>query len=364
VKIFVFVTLGATLSACAYEASFQDCDVRCAADRGCPDGLTCGAEGLCRSSEGTTETCAGVLGTLPSCVGLAATCGPTASDDCCSTASPIPGGTFYRSYDVAADGMYSNMNYPGTVSPFVLDKYEITVGRFRTFMTAGTSTQADPPLAGAGARVLNGAPDQGGWDATWDAELEPDASTLVASVKCDPTHQTWTDAPGANENLPMNCITWYEALAFCAWDDGFLPTETEWNFAASGGSEQRSYPWSSPAGSIAIDCSYANYNDGTYCVNSPNGGANRVGSESPEGDGAWGQADLAGNVFEWTLDEYAATYQDPCDDCANLTAASSVVLRGGGWDNFATDVRADYRLDRPPALRHRSVGVRCARPSN
>jgi formylglycine-generating enzyme required for sulfatase activity len=56
------------------------------------------------------------------------------------------------------------------------------------------------------------------------------------------------------------------------------------------------------ASSLAIDCSYANYDYGgtAYCLAYP-GAANRVGSESPKGDGKYGQADLAGNVWEWTL---------------------------------------------------------------
>ena len=52
-------------------------------------------------------------------------------------------------------------------------------------------------------------------------------------------------------NHPRETVNWYEAIAFCAWDGGFLPTETEWHYAASGGSAQRAYPWSSPAGDLA-----------------------------------------------------------------------------------------------------------------
>jgi formylglycine-generating enzyme required for sulfatase activity len=46
------------------------------------------------------------------------------------------------------------MSYPATVADFYLDKYEITVGRFRQFVNAGMGTQASPPAAGAGAHSL------------------------------------------------------------------------------------------------------------------------------------------------------------------------------------------------------------------
>jgi formylglycine-generating enzyme required for sulfatase activity len=161
----------------------------------------------------------------------------------------------------------------------------------------------------------------------------------------------------------MNCITWFEALAFCAWDGGFLPTEAEWNYAAAGGSDQRAYPWSNPYSSLTIDCSHANYYIGMpdYCVNPPNGAVNRVGSESPTGDGKWGQADLAGNVLEWTLDWYATPYGNPCTDCADLTDSSTRVFRGGDFSHESTTLRGAFRDYDTPTDRSYTVGARCAR---
>lgn len=296
------------------------------------------------------------------CAGLAAICGPTGTSSCCD--SPlVPGGTFYRSYDVGTDGKFPDMTNPATIRDFRLDAYEVTVGRFRQFVNAGMGTQASPPATGAGARTLNGLANQGGWDPTWNASLVSDTTTLVSSVKCDASYQSWTDAPGVNEALPMNCITWFEAFAFCAWDGGFVPAEAEWNYAAAGGDDQRAYPWSKPPSDLTIDCAHANYESATGdCVNPPTGGVNRVGSESPDGDGNWGQSDLEGNVGEWTLDWYAIPYANPCDECADTTPAPTRVIRGENFSVAAPlSLRGARRTDDAPSARTVYVGVRCAR---
>ncbi len=318
----------------------------------------CGRLGFDPAADGT-DADGGGLG-IVSCTGLANTCGPAQTSNCCE--SPVvPGGTYARSYDVSGDGLYPNASYVATVSDFRLDKYAVTVGRFRQFVTAGWGTQASPPRSGSGAHpnIANS-----GWDPSWNASLPADTTTLIAELKCDATHPAWTDSPGGTENLPINCIDWFEAMAFCAWDGGFLPTEAEWNYVEAGGSEQRAYPWSDPPGALAVDCSYANYKPaGTSCVNPPNGGVHVVGSESPRGDGKWGHADLSGNVFAWMLDWYASPYaQNPCSDCANLTPATTRVIRGGSFYFDETYLRASFRIDYTPVSRKDiDVGIRCAR---
>jgi formylglycine-generating enzyme len=299
-----------------------------------------------------------------SCAGLARTCGASGTDTCCNS-PPIPGGMYHRSYDVNGDASSGTLNFPATLSDFRLDKYEVTVGRFRAFVNAGMGTQASPPLPGAGAHAkLAGS----GWDAAWNANLATDKVALSAALKCDPTYVTWTDAPGANESRPLNCLTWYEAMAFCAWDGGYLPTEAEWNYAATGGDQQRAYPWSNPPGSLTLDSSHASYygimSGSTTCVGDGVFGCTVadmvvVGSK-PLGEGRWGQSDLEGNLWELTLDWFAP-YAASCTDCANLTAASSRVDRGAGYDFDAAMVRTGTRDSRAPQSRNTNVGARCAR---
>jgi formylglycine-generating enzyme len=91
------------------------------------------------------------------------------------------------------------------------------------------------------------------------------------------------------------------------------------------------------------------------------GAVNRVGSESPKGDGKWGQSDLGGNVWEWTLDYYASPYSSPCNDCANLAVSSARGFRGGGFERVASYLRAAYRDNYAPVDRNEVIGLRCAR---
>ena len=301
---------------------------------------------------------AGNGGTPPSCVGLAATCGPNGNADCCAS-SIVPGGTFYRTFD--GDGVTpQDANFdPATISDFRLDTYEVTVGRFRKFVA--TYSLAMIPV-GAGANPNN--PLDTGWDSTWNVGMPADPTAVAAAVQCEPSYQTWTDSAGtaAAESLPIDCLDWYLADAFCIWDGGRLPTEAEWGYTAAGGSEQRVYPWSNPPTDTTIDATYAVYVGSIAQV---------VGSRSPKGDGKWGQADLAGNVSEWVEDYWSGAYTSPCDNCAELTppttpGAAARVLRGGGFGGMSMFLLsadrsnfASYYIT--PVSGDNNFGVRCAR---
>jgi formylglycine-generating enzyme required for sulfatase activity len=192
--------------------------------------------------------------------------------------------------------------------------------------------------------------------------MSADAAALMTDLKCDSARYTWTTSVGSKENQPIDCVNWYVAFAFCIWDEGRLPTEAEWNYAAAGGSEQRVYPW----GATPPDCSYANFGGTNFpttaCVLPGTGLMNNVGSESPKGDGKWGQADLAGNLWEWRLDWYATPYpQVPCVDCANMTAATNRIIRGGGFASDASRLLSSDRDNNVPTHRSGNGGIRCAR---
>jgi sulfatase modifying factor 1 len=301
------------------------------------------------ASDAGSKDGSGMDGGAPaSCVGLALTCGPRGDANCCAT-NAVPGGTYNREANL----------YEATVSAFRLDSYEVTVGRFRKFVAEYPRNQ---PSSGAGKNPND--PDDTGWNAVWNAAMPATAAALSAAVKCDSKYQPWDDVSGAHESRPINCISWYEAYAFCIWDGGRLPTEAEWQYAAWGGSEQRRMPW----GTGPFDDTYASYWAGD-CLGDGRPGCTvtdlvAVGSKSPKGDGKWGQSDLAGNVWEWTVDA-RGLYPFPCSDCSNHTMIASPderIVRGGSFFHSPGDGVSGARFNyNPLGPRSPFLGARCAR---
>jgi formylglycine-generating enzyme required for sulfatase activity len=295
----------------------------------------------------------------PSCAGALGT--ECRNENCC-TSLFVPGGRFSmgRSED-GADRFPSGHGvelpeHAVSVSPFWLDKYEVTVGRFRKYV-ASLKPNTFPQLdAGANPHI-----EGSGWQPEWDPlmlgkeELEP-------ALLCDGNFALYTPGEGNDEQLPINCITWYEAFAFCIWDGGRLPTEAEWEFAAAGGAENRLYPWGqdTPTKDLAaIDC-WAGSSPGACTPND----VKAVGN-TPAGNGRWGHADLTGSIMEWTLDTYLTDFYSKPEavgrDVASLSASKFRGLKGGNYLTTSAESRSATRGGATPADRWDAVGVRCAR---
>lgn len=322
----------------------------------CEGGLYCGANGGC--TEAVSGSC------IQSSGPNLASCGATSNSGCCASML-VPATSFHRGYDAASDSYSGDTSAPATVSEFHLDTFEVSVGRFRNFVRA--VVQGWSPSVGSGKhRHLPGGAIAGetGWQASWPT-LPVDAAGWNASLGCDPTSSTWTPQVGSGEGQPINCVSWYQAYAFCIFDDGFLPTEAEWALAASGGIEQRAYPWSSPPGATTISSSLASYlclGDGSLAGVCAGSDLIRVG-QLVAGDGLFGHHDLGGNVAEWTLDASGA-YPVPCTNCAQAEsfAGQTRVTLGGSYSDSAASLRATQRVGSSPAGQNATQGVRCARP--
>ncbi|MBK9263809.1 MAG: SUMF1/EgtB/PvdO family nonheme iron enzyme [Polyangiaceae bacterium] len=349
------------------ECKSGKCDIVCLTSDGatCTDDTKCASgvcnNGTCKVSHGNTcaadmecasGLCAGMACVAQSCIGLTSTCGPGGDEYCC--ASPVvTGGQYNRS---------NNPDAPATVDDFRLDRFEVTVGRFRKFVDAYPGSRPDldagqhPTIAGSA------------WNAAWDTYL-PATQAALTDALANCSYPTWSANAGANDELPINCVDWYVAFAFCAWDGGRLPTEAEWNYAAAGGNEQRIYPWSDPPSSSMIDASYTVYD----CAADGNQAACEIGDiafvgwTSPKGDGRFGHADLAGSVMEWTLDWYNTPYSPSCSNCANLSPSMDRVLRGGSWFRGPIELQTFARAYSTPDLKDPNdypsdeIGFRCAR---
>ncbi len=283
-----------------------------------------------------------------------------ASGESCCTSLEVPGGSFNRWYTNDGGGPTDEL-FPATVSGVRLDKYLVTVGRFRQFVAAWDGGWL--PSAGSGKHThlnegngLNAT--GGGYEPGWVTTDNGNIAPTNGSLGCSDSDATWTNTAGSQENLPINCVNWWEAYAFCIWDGGFLPSEAESEYAAAGGSSEREYPWGSTdpgtGNQYAIyDCYYP---DGTGLCNGVRNIA-PVGTATL-GAARWGQLDMAGEEFEWNLDWFS-TYVDPCIDCASLSSGSYRVIQGGSYGDVVS-------LLLPPSLdatsvRSFDVGFRCAR---
>jgi sulfatase modifying factor 1 len=348
---------------------------QCAATDGVQTCSACGQWGSAVACSGSTPFCVGsaCAANPPSCqtsgAGLT-NCG-SASESCCTSPEVTPNGTYYRTYTNSGSGPTGEADL-ATVSGFRMDKYLVTVGRFRQFVAAWNGGSGWTPPAGSGKHThLNAGSGLnatgGGYEPGWITSDNSNIAPTNANLACEPPYATWTNTAGSQENLPINCVNWYESYAFCIWDGGFLPSEAEWEYAAAGGSQQREYPWGTAAAGTACPgtgCQYAIYN----CdYPSGSGSCTGVGNIAPvgyaaSGAGLWGQLDLGGNMSEWNLDWYAS-YVDPCTDCANFTAASDRVIRSGSFPfgNFQILLPVSRFDDTPTTRNSEGFGLRCSR---
>lgn len=313
-------------------------------------------------------------------------CGPDGGESCC--ASPIiignadGGSPFFRTYAYTDAGATTGLADPAALSSFRLDKYDVTVGRFRRFVASVLLPDGGvgwSPPAGSGKHThLNGgaglravlATDGGGgggfetgWSPADDVQIAPTTEHLTSCKLIDQPDAGPDSTWGAGDaTRPINCVNWYEAYAFCIWDGGFLPSDAELEYAAAGGAEQRKYPWgTAEPGTTNL---YA-----IFGCNYPSAGGACTGPENiapvgtaHAGRGRWGQLDLAGEVFAWTLDEYVGgSYPAPCVDCALVFGSSASSIRGGDFNYVESALMPSFRKGSTPSGRFDGIGVRCAR---
>lgn len=238
--------------------------------------------------------------------------------------------------------------------PFLMARREVTVGEFRRYVEA---TGAEPA---AGCRVWLG----GGWVEERD--------------------RGWRD-PGypqpPRDDDPAVCISWEDARAYADWlsqQSGQryrLPSEAEWEYAARGGTSFPRY-WgendSREDAALSLACEHANVYDASAVealrLPWPNARCNdRAPLVAPVGQyrpNAFGMFDIIGNVREWVMDCYTASYLGRPEDARAWTWQGGCErrgVRGGSWASRPRDARAPARGAEPSAHRQSDLGFRVAR---
>jgi len=187
----------------------------------------------------------------------------------------------------------------------------------------------------------------------------------VAEHGCTvPDYRTrWAVFPG-KVDYPVNMVDWRQAKHYCDALGKSLPSEAQWEWAASGG-DGRKWPW----GDAPPTCEDADFTIGD--LTSPacdcgcdGGGASPVGAH-PRGDRQWPSGrihDLAGNVWEWCLDNYAPYPSAPQTDPIFRTGeAEPHVVRGGGWNRSGAALTTSFRGTAVVEYQRPALGFRCVR---
>jgi gamma-glutamyl hercynylcysteine S-oxide synthase len=156
---------------------------------------------------------------------------------------------------------------------------------------------------------------------------------------------------------PVIHVNWYEAQAYCSWAGRRLPTEVEWEYAASTAGLsgfKRRYPWGDEIPEAKHSNLWTEAGEG-HCVDV---------AEFVDGDSNWGCRQMLGNVWEWTADAFQPYPGFECDPYKEYSVpwfGTHKVLRGGSFATSAVLMRNTFRNFYTPDRRDIFAGFRtCA----
>jgi formylglycine-generating enzyme required for sulfatase activity len=293
----------------------------------------------------------------------------------------IPGGRFLMGSDRPHATAAEQPVHLVRVDGFFMDIHTVTNSQFREFVAATgyvTLAEQKPDVAEFMKSLPPGTPAP-------DPALLVPGSVVFAHTSHDVDlrnpSQWWRWTPGANwrhpdgptssiagrDSYPVVHISWVDANAYAAWADKRLPTEAEWEFAARGGRDTE-FAW----GDSAFDAAHpqAHIYEGTFPTHAA--APKPVGSYPAT---AYGLYDMAGNVWQWTLDWYRPdTYQrdaalgevvNPAGPAAGLDPRDGFeaarVIRGGSFlcsDSYCRGYRVSARSPGTPDTGASHIGFR------
>jgi formylglycine-generating enzyme required for sulfatase activity len=238
---------------------------------------------------------------------------------------------------------------------FLLDSTEVTVGRFRAFVTAGLPL----PCGGAKCSLDPNGPYAAAmtWTPEWNGMARENGYTGASCGSARYTNVTLATYGAGHDDYPMGCMTWFQAVAFCAFEGKRLPTETEWEYAARARGDARQYPWGNDA---PVGCGKAIwFNDDNSAAHNGCAWPKPVAS-ARDGGTPQGALDLAGGVYEWVWDE-VQDYPGGTDYVVGQPEAGTRGTRGGSFGSLLTEITTTNRDETPSDNAFTDVGFRCAK---
>lgn len=229
--------------------------------------------------------------------------------------SPITVPNRFTAGDLSATPVETVVDFPRM---FALDETEVTVDQYGDCVTEGTCTTPDTST-----------------DCNWGV--------------------------GGRGSHPVNCVSFQQAVQYCAWAGKRLPTRHEWEYAAQF-PDKRLYPWGNSTSSPETRGNTNNGSDG-YSTTAP------VGSY-PAGDSALGLKDMLGNVWEWTQSIRCQWEEGPCNNCPTDETCSNAcdvcggssdrAIKGGGYGHAMSSGRNPYVTVGTATSQSPYFGFRCA----
>lgn len=276
----------------------------------------------------------------------------------------IPGGSFLMGTN-QKEGFPADGEGPirkVKVDPFYMDAHTVTNAQFKAFIAdTGYITEAEqygwsfvfyhfisPRTAEKVKQKVQGV--QWWWvveGAVWNHPAGPD-STIEGRMDDPVVHVSWNDAKG-----------------YCDWAGKRLPTEAEWEFAARGGLEQKTYPWGDELTPDGIH--QCNIWQGTFpeTNNKEDGYIGTAPAKSFPANG-FGLYNMSGNVWEWCSDWFSKNIhrRGGRDNPKGPETGEARVMRGGSYlchHSYCNRYRVAARTSNTPDSSTGNIGFRCVR---